>query len=192
MRLKPEPPPLIDTSLKNVLSKSSAAANVIRASPRPRSRNDSRARTTATTAANAAPTNPPTNMFNPRWCASCAAVNAPTPAKVPWQSDSCPAIPVISVMDNRTVERAIPELNTPSHTLGIHVNIETMNTARTTHHSRRMMRSMLGARDEAAIGGGGGSIVARGSRFRSRERMPGRMRSAATRTKNGSDGRTAE
>src|SRR4029077_19581898 len=106
--------------------------------------------------------------------------------------ESCPAMPVINVTDRRTVERASPELNTPSHVLGIHVSMETTKTASTAHQSRRMIRSMPGAREAAATGGGGGSIVAKGSRFTSKDRMPGRIRSAATKTKNGSDGRTAE
>jgi hypothetical protein len=182
----------MDTALKKVLSKSSAAARVMRANPRPRKRRESSANTTATAAARAAPTNPPTIMFNPRWMANWAAVNAPTPASVAWQSESWPAMPVIKVMESSTVERASPALKTPSQVVGIHVSIETQNAARSTHHALRMIRSILGVLDMAAVGGGGGSMVARGSRLRSSVRIPGRTSRAATRKKNGSAGSTAE
>ena len=74
---------------------------------------------------------------------------------------------------------------------GIHVSMDTQKAAKRTHQRTRMIRFMLGARVVAAIGGGGGSMVARGSRLASRLRIPGRMSSAATRAKNGSDGTTA-
>ncbi len=118
-------------------------------------------------------------------------MKAPIPAKVPWHSESWPAMPVISVTESRMIERVSPLLKTVSHVIGIQVSMETMNAAKRTHHRVRMMRSMLGALAVAAIGGGGGSIVASGSRLESRLRIPGRKRRAAAIRRNGSAGRTA-
>ena len=190
-RLVPCAPPVTQMSLKAVLSKSNAAASVISARPSPRRRRDSSASTTATRAARAQPIRPPTKKFSPRWTEKTAAVKAPMPANVAWHSDNWPAMPVISVMESRMIERVRPLLKTPSQVIGIHVSMETQKAARSTHQSVRMMRSMLGARVVAAMGTGGGSMVARGSRLESRLRSPGRMSRAAAMAKNGMDGTTA-
>ncbi len=190
--LTPSGPPLMEISLKNVASKASAAASVINARPKPRSRSESSANTTATPAARSAPTRPPMRRFRPRWFASWAAVKAPTPARVAWQSESCPAMPVMSVMESRTIEYVSPLLKTVSHESGIQVSMDTKKTANRIHQSTRMIRFMLGARAEAAMGGGGGSIVARGSRLASSARIPGRKSSATTKKMKGSEGRIVE
>ena len=101
-------------------------------------------------------------------------------------------MPVIRVMESSTVDKASPALKTPSQVVGIHVSMETQNTASSTHQPVRIRRSICGVLDLAAVGGGGGSMVERGSLLRSSVRIPGRMRSAATRKKNGSAGMTAE
>ncbi len=101
---RPWDPPVIEVLLKNVASKNKAAASVISASPSPRSRSESSAKMTATAAANTAPRRPPRSRLSPRWLASWAAVKAPTPASVAWHSDSWPAIPVMSVMESKTIE----------------------------------------------------------------------------------------
>ena len=190
-RLVPWAPPVTQMSLKAVLSKSSAAANVISANPSPRSRRDNSARMTATTEAMAAPMSPPTRKLKPRCTENTAAVNAPMPANVAWHSDNCPAMPVISVTERQMIDRVRPLLKTVSQVAGIQVSMETMKPANRTYHNVRMMRSMVGARVEAAMGCGGGSIVARGSRLESRLRSPGRMSRAAAMAKNGSEGTTA-
>ena len=82
-------------------------------------------------------------------------------------------MPVISVMESRTIDRVRPLLKTVSHESGIQVSMDTKNTANRIHQRTRMIRFMLGARAEAAMGGGGGSIVARGSRLASSARIPG-------------------
>ena len=56
----------------------------------------------------------PTSRLSPRWLASWAAVNAPTPARVAWARESWPPMPVIRVMDRKMVEKASPALNTLS------------------------------------------------------------------------------
>ena len=112
------------------------------------------------------------SRFRPRWLASWAAVNAPTPASVAWHRESWPAIPVMSVIDNRTIEIVIPLLKTVAQGPGIHVSIDTQKTAKTIHHNGRMILSIVGARAAAAMGGGGGSIVASGSRLESRFAHP--------------------
>ena len=178
-------------SLKAVLSKSNAAAKVMSASPNPRNRRDRSASATATMAAMAQPMRPPTKKLSPRWTANTAAVKAPMPAKVAWQSDNWPAMPVIRVTERRMIERVRPLLNTVSQVTGIQVSMETQKAANRTHHAVLMMRSMLGARVVAAIGSGGGSMVARGSRLASRLRIPGRMSRAAAMAKNGREGTTA-
>ena len=103
-------------------------------------------------------------------------------------------MPVISVMDRSTIESVRPLLNTVAHAgnaLGSQVSMDTQKAANTTHHNTRMMRSICGARAEAAIGGGGGSMVAIGSRLASSWRIPGRKSSAPTKKMNGSDGMMA-
>ena len=193
LRFSPWVPPVMDTALKKMLSNRSAAASVMRANPRPRRRKESSASTTATAAANAAPMIPPTIMFKPRWMASWAAVNAPTPAKVAWQSESWPAMPVIRVMESSTVDRASPRIEDPfpgRRNPREHGDAEARRGAPTS--PIRMRRSICGVLDLAAVGGGGGSMVARGSLLRSSVRIPGRMRRAATRKKNGSAGITEE
>ena len=111
---------------------------------------------------------------------------------MPWQSDNWPAMPVMRVIESSTVARAMPELKTASQVLGIQVSMDTAKPARITHHRRRIHLSMVGTREDDAAGGGGGSMVARGSLLRSSSRIPGRMSNAATSTKNGSPGITAE
>src|ERR1700684_2935627 len=101
-------------------------------------------------------------------------------------------MPVMRVMESNTVESASPALKAASQVVGTQVSMETQKSARRTHQALRMIRSIWGAREAAAVGGGGGSMVERGSRLRSSVRMPGRINRAATRTKNGSPGSTAE
>src|SRR5580698_5067086 len=114
------------------------------------------------------------------------------PAKVPWLSDSWPAMPVMSVTDSNTTDRARPWLKTPAQVIGIQVSIETKKATNNSHHAVRMMRSIFGTRIVAAMGGGGGSTVANGSRLESSERMPGRKISAPPITRKGNAGTTAE
>ena len=190
-KLVPWAPPVTQMSLKAVLSKSNAAASVISARPSPRRRKDRSASMTATRAARTQPIRPPTRKLSPRCTEKTAAVKAPMPANVAWQSDSCPAMPVINVTERQMIDRVRPLLKTVSQVTGIQVSMDTMNAARTTHHNVRMMRSMLGARALAAMGTGGGSMVASGSRLESRLRSPGRMSRAAAMAKNGMDGTTA-
>src|SRR5580658_7646190 len=97
----------------------------------------------------------------------------------------------MSVIDSRTIESVMPLLKTVVQASGIQVNIDMQKPAKITHHSGRMISSIVGARLADAIAGGGGSIVARGSRLESRFRIPGRMSSAATMIANGIDGTTA-
>ena len=124
-RLVPWAPPVTQMSLKAVLSKSNAAASVISASPRPRRRKDRSASITATMAAMAAPMRPPTRKLSPRCTAKTAAVKAPMPAKVAWHSDSCPAMPVINVIERQMIDRVRPLLKTVSQVTGIQVSMET-------------------------------------------------------------------
>ena len=126
-RLVPWAPPVTQMSLKAVLSKSNAAASVIRARPSPRRRRERSARMTATIAATTQPMRPPTRKLSPRCTEQTPAVKAPMPANVAWQSDSCPAIPVIKVTERQMIESVRPLLKTVSHVTGIHVSMETMN-----------------------------------------------------------------
>ena len=123
--------------------------------------------------------------------ASWAAVKAPTPARVAWHRDNWPAMPVISVMESRTIDRVRPLLKTVVHASGIQVSMDTQKPANRIHQSTRMMRFMLGARACAAMGGGGGSIVANGSRLASSARIPGKNSRAATKKRKGKDGMMA-
>jgi hypothetical protein len=86
--------------------------------------------------------------------ASWADVKAPTPARVPWHSESWPAMPVMRVMESSTVESASPALKAASQVVGIQVSMETQKSARRTHQARRMIRSICGALEAAAVGGG--------------------------------------
>src|ERR1700722_12265555 len=101
-------------------------------------------------------------------------------------------MPVMRVMKSNTVESASPPLKAASQVEGIQVSMETQKSARRTHQAVRIIRSICGALEAAAVGGGGGSTVERGSRLRSSVRMPRRINRAATRTKNGRAGSTAE
>ena len=130
-------------------------------------------------------------MLTPKWFATWAAVKTPTPASVAWHRESCPAIPVIIVMDRSTMAYARPLLKTPVHASGIQVSMDTKNPAKTTHHKTRMIRSMLGTRAAAAMGGGGGSIVAIGSRLASSSLSFGSNSRAPTRKMKGRDGMIA-
>ena len=100
-------------------------------------------------------------------------------------------MPVMSVIDNRTVENPNPRLKTPAQVFGIHVSMDTTKAISRAYQRGRMIRFMLGARAATAVGGGGGSTVARGSRLWSRARMPGSTSNAPTNTKNGSEGTMA-
>ncbi len=75
-------------------------------------------------------------------------------------------MPVIRVMDRKMTEKASPSLNTNVQVGGIQVSIETMKAPRSRYHSRRMIRSICGARTAAAVGGTGGSTEASGSLHR--------------------------
>ena len=61
-------------------------------------------------------------------------MKAATPARVAWQSDSCPPMPVMRVIERKMVERAKPALKTFSQVLGIQVSIEITNAASSTYH----------------------------------------------------------
>ncbi len=119
-------------------------------------------------------------------------MKAPTPARVAWQRDSWPPIPVIKVIERKIVEKAIPELKTFSHVFGIQVSIDTTNAPSSTYHATRMTRSISGARSLATAGGGGGSTEASGSLVWSSLRSPGTKTSASTKTTKGSEVKTAD
>ncbi len=72
-------------------------------------------------------------------------------------------MPVIKVMERKSVEKARPWLSTLSQSRGIQVSMETMKSPRTTYHRTLITRPMAGVRTAAARGGSGGSTEASGS-----------------------------
>ena len=132
---------------------------------------------------------PPTSRFRPRWLASWAAVKAPTPAKVAWHSESWPAMPVISVMESRTIESVRPLLKTVVPRVGHpgqhgHEEAGEEDPPQDPDDAVHAGRPASSPRSGAVVGRswpeGHGS-----SRGRA---CPGRKSSAATITRNGSDG----
>ena len=153
------------------LSASSASARVKSASGRPRSRSAGSAPSAPTTSAPAAPMTAPRRIGTPWWTASWAAMNAPTPAKVAWHSDSSPPIPVMSVIERKMIEYTSPEAKVKVQSPGTQVRTDTTAASASARPPSRMTRSSSRLRVATMEGGGGGSQAERGSSRSFSERM---------------------
>ena len=88
-----------------MLSNMSANASVARARKMPPSRNAGIASSAPTMAAIAAPITMVSSTGMSKRSASWAVPNDPTAANDAWQSEICPAIPVITVIDRKMSEK---------------------------------------------------------------------------------------
>src|SRR5680860_365147 len=98
-------PPPTQSKGTNTLSNISANASVASERNTPPRRKAGIASSAPTAAASAAPTSRVGSTPRPQVSTICAVANAPMPAKVAWESETCPPIPVMTVIDRKIVAK---------------------------------------------------------------------------------------
>ena len=156
----------------------------------PPRRTAGRASSAPTTAANAAPATSVTNTGTSKRSTSWAVVNAPMAANAAWASETCPAMPVMTVMERKTTARITAWVTRRSQKALAWLSTHHSPTAAAISAKTRVAIVSSRLRSAAASPGGGGSTPASGSASSGRRRSRGEKIKSRKRAMNGNDGRS--